>query len=136
MDVGARGPSARQDDVVAGLTAALADLPAGFRHVAGRITNDGALRVIFDVLSESDVMAWRGGDLRRQALQAIEGVDQIVELLNYQRATHVFRRCDGTWTFEALGGPDSVLRLSRIGTEVVLSEIYARAAIAEPETVE
>jgi hypothetical protein len=90
-------------------------------------------RVMFEVISPSELRNWSERDAKRRDLQAVEGAQEIVELYQAERACHVYRRLpDGTWSFEALGGPDAALRLPSVGLEVPLSEIYAFAEIPEP----
>ena len=94
-------------------------------------------RIMFEVISPSELRHWSERDAKRRDLQAVEGAQEIVELYQAERACHVYRRQpDGTWSFEALGGPDAALQLRSVGLEVVLSEIYAFAEILEPEAGE
>jgi hypothetical protein len=90
-------------------------------------------RVMFAVISPSELRNWSERDARRGDLQAVEGAQEIVELNQAERACHVYRRLpDGTWSFEALGGPGAILQLPSVGLEMPLSEVYAFAEIAEP----
>jgi hypothetical protein len=90
-------------------------------------------RVMFEVISPSELRNWSKRDARRRDLQAVEGAQEIVELYQDERACHVYRRLpDGTWSFEALGGPGAILQLRSVGLEVLLSEVYAFVEIAEP----
>ena len=90
-------------------------------------------RVMFEVISPSELRQWRARDARRRDLQAVEGAQEIVELYQAERACHVYRRQpDGTWGFEALDGPDAILRLASVSLEIPLSEIYAFADLPEP----
>jgi Uma2 family endonuclease len=82
-------------------------------------------RVVFEVVSPSELRKWRERDEKRRDLQDVEGVEEIVELYQAEAAVHVYRRAgDGTWPFVAVGGPDAVLRLPSVGLEIPLSEIY------------
>lgn len=91
-------------------------------------------RVSFEVVSPSEIRDWRGRDLKRQHMQAVEGMQEIVELFQEDFAVHVYRlSAEGAWTFEALGGAEAVLRLESVGVSVPLAEIYAFAIIAQPE---
>lgn len=93
-------------------------------------------RVVFEVVSQSEIRDWRGRDLKRQHLQAVEGVKEIVELFQDDFAAHIYRRApEGAWIFEAVGGADAVLRLESLGIEIPLAEIYVVADIAQPDTV-
>jgi Uma2 family endonuclease len=90
-------------------------------------------RVVFDVISKAEGRDWRGRDLKRQHLQAVAGVQDIVELSQDEAAAHVYRLIPGGgWLFEAVSGADAVLRLASIGLKIPLQEIYAVADIAQP----
>ena len=82
-------------------------------------------QVMFEVISPSELRNWTEQDARRRDLQAVEGVQEIVEL--YRRLP------DDTWSFEALGGADAILRLSSVALAIPLSEIYEFADLPEPE---
>lgn len=85
-------------------------------------------RVVFRVVSPSEIRDWRGRDLKRQHLQAVEGVQEIVELCQNTYAAHVYRSLPGgSWAFEAIGGEDAMLRLESIRVELPLAEVYALA---------
>jgi len=88
-------------------------------------------RAAFEVVSPSEIRDWRGRDLKRQHLQSVEGMQEIVELFQDDYACHVYRWDPGSgrWTFEALGGADAVLHLESIGVNVALSDIYALASL-------
>lgn len=91
-------------------------------------------RVMFEVISPSELRNWTERDARRRDLQAVEGAQEIVELYQSERACHVYRcRPDGTWSFEAAGGADAALSLPSVGLAIPLSEIYAFAAIPEAD---
>jgi Uma2 family endonuclease len=85
-------------------------------------------RVSFEVVSPSEIRDWRARDLKRQHLQAVEGMQEIVEIYQDDYACHVYRLSpEGRWTFEALGGAEAVLKLESVGVELKLSEIYQYA---------
>lgn len=91
-------------------------------------------KVSFEVVSPSEIRDWRGRDLKRQHMQAVEGMREIVELFQEDYAVHVYRlSAEGAWTFEALGGAEAVLHLQSVGVAVPLAEIYAFATFAQPE---
>lgn len=93
-------------------------------------------RVMFEVISPSELRNWSERDARRRDLQAVEGAREIVELYQSERACHVYRRiADGTWSFEAVGGAEALLRLSSVGLEIPLAEIYTFAEIPEEQPV-
>ncbi len=65
---------------------------------------------MFEVISPSELRNWTQRDVRRRDLQAVPGAQEIVELYQSERACHVYRRlADGTWSFEARGGPDAAV---------------------------
>jgi hypothetical protein len=41
------------------------------------------------------------------------------------------RQPDGNWTFEAIGGNDAILRLTSVGLEISLEEIYTFADFSD-----
>lgn len=156
--VGHAAPSPEHGAVLFGLSSALAQAmqgkaPAGCRGETGSAAtprtgqrNTARIpdllircgehpRVAFEIVSPSEIRDWRGRDLKRQHLQAVEGLEEIVELFQDDYACHVYRRdaASGRWTFEALGGADAVLRLESVGVELPLSAIYALAFISQRE---
>ena len=89
-------------------------------------------RVAFEVVSPSELRAWRERDRKRSDLQDTEGVTEIVELYQDEMAAHVYRRgADGTWSFGAIGGAEATLELRSVGLEIPLSEIYEFAVLPE-----
>ena len=92
-------------------------------------------RVAFEVVSPSEIRDWRGRDRKREHLQAVEGMQEIVELFQDDYACHVYRRetASGRWSFEALGGAEAILRLESVGAAISLSEIYALASMPDRE---
>jgi Uma2 family endonuclease len=82
-------------------------------------------RVVFEVVSPSALQKMRERDKKRQHLQDVEGIQDIVEIYQLEAAVHVYRRAkDASWQFEAVGGLDAVLRLPSVEIEVPLAEIY------------
>ena len=89
-------------------------------------------RVLFEVISPSEVRNWRGRDRKRRDLQQVEGVAEIIELFQDDYAAHVYRLMPGNpaaWTFEAVGGADASITLASAGLELPLTEIYAFARL-------
>jgi Uma2 family endonuclease len=83
-------------------------------------------KVVFEVLSPSELRQWRSRDRKRLDLQVVEGVREIVEIYQDEYALHVYRLApDGSWDFEAIGGQDATLRLASVGIEIPVAEIYA-----------
>ena len=90
-------------------------------------------RIAFEVVSASELKAWRERDRKRLDLQEVEGVQEIVEVYQDEMAAHVYRKtADGSWAFEALGGPDAALKLASVGLEIPLAEIYEFAPLGGP----
>ena len=82
-------------------------------------------RVTFDVVSPSELLAWRARDRRRQHLQDIEGVREVVEIYQGEPAIHLYRRvAEGDWRFVPVSGLGATLTLESVGLEVPLAEIY------------
>ncbi len=89
-------------------------------------------RVMFEVISPSELRNWSERDAKRRDLQAVEGAQEIVELYQAEQACHIYRhQPDGTWSFEAQGGSDAILQLPSVGLAIPLSEIYAFADLPE-----
>ena len=82
-------------------------------------------RVVFEVISPSELRAWRARNRKRRDLQDVEGVQEIIELYQGEASAHIYRRVsDGRWTFEAVDGLDATLQLTSITIEIPMSEIY------------
>ena len=89
-------------------------------------------RVTFDVVSPSELRAWRARDRRCQHLQDIEGVHEIVEIYQAEAAVHVYRRnAAGEWPFSPVSGLDAVLTLESLDLQIPLAEIYRTVSVAE-----
>jgi Uma2 family endonuclease len=110
----------------AGSGAAPKDQQRGTARIPDAMICCGNLpRVVFEVVSPSELRAWRARDKKLLHLQDVEGVQEIVELYQRQAAAHVYRRVEsGEWSFEAIGGLDATLSLKSVGLEIGLSEIY------------
>ncbi len=92
-------------------------------------------RVVFEVISPSELRAWRARDRKRSDLQDVEGVADIVEIYQDEMAAHIYRReADGTWSFSAVGGPDAVLELRSVALTVPLAEVYEFATMSDRAT--
>jgi Uma2 family endonuclease len=93
-------------------------------------------RVVFEVVSPSEIRHWCMRDRRLLDLQLVEGVSEIVELYQDEYAAHVYRLVpDGSWNFEAIAGRDATLHLASAGIDIPLAEIYA-FAVPQLETDE
>ena len=145
-------PTPEHGAILAGLTGALgralASMPGGCRPETGSAASptgeqsntaripDALVRcnehprVVFEIVSPSEIRDWRARDQQRQHLQSVAGVQEIVELYQDDFAAHVYRlSADGGWRFSALGGPEAVLGLESLGVDVSLSDIYVFATI-------
>ena len=94
-------------------------------------------RVFFEVISPSELRSLRARDLKRRDLQAVEGIEEIVEIFQHEDVCHLYRRNPATdrWTFDFLDDRDAVLRLESVGIDLRLSDIYP-AHPSEQETPE
>ena len=81
-------------------------------------------RVVFEVLSPSELRRWRQRDRKRLDLQDVAGVREIVEIHQAEAAIHLYHRTDDGWTFTTIAGLDAVLTLESVGVEIPLAEIY------------
>jgi len=89
-------------------------------------------RVVFEVVSPSEMRHWRARDRRRLDFQSVEGVREIVEIYQDEYAVHVYRlAADGSWDFEAIGGEDAIVHLPSVEIELPLAEIYEFARPTE-----
>jgi Uma2 family endonuclease len=89
-------------------------------------------RVMFEVVSPSELTHWRARDRKRADLQDVAGVQEIVEFYQDDLAVHVHRRLDdGRWSFTAIGGAAAVLELTSVGLSLPLREIYEFVAPGE-----
>jgi hypothetical protein len=80
--------------------------------------------VLFEVVSPSELEHWRDCDARRGDLQAVAGLQAIVELYQSEMACHVYRRHpDGVWSFDAVDGNCSLLHLPGVGLTIPLGKI-------------
>ncbi len=89
-------------------------------------------RVLFEVVSLSEIRAWRARDRKRSDLQMVDGVEEIIELYQDEMAAHLYRRnADGTWSFSVAGGAEADLDLLSVGISLPLAEIYEFAVLPE-----
>jgi Uma2 family endonuclease len=83
-------------------------------------------RVLFEVISPSELQHKRKWDQKRSDLQAVEGVEEIVEIFQDEMLAHTYRRQGTSWTFESITGPDATIELRSVGTTVPLAALYER----------
>jgi len=86
----------------------------------------GLPRVLFQVISPSELQHKRDWDLKRADLQAVEGVQEIIEVFQDEILVHAYRRQGTVWTFESIAGPDAELALPTVGISVPLAAVYER----------
>lgn len=152
--VAAAAPSPEHAAILAGLTTAIAvrlrGHPDGCRPESGsgavprtRQRNTARIpdasircgehpRVLFEVVSPSEIRAWRARDRKRSDLQIVEGVEEIVELYQDEMAAHIYRRtADDTWSFAVAGGAEANIELRSVGISLPLAEIYEFAVLPE-----
>ena len=84
----------------------------------------GLPRVLFEVLSPSELQRWRERDRKRLDEQDIAGVEEIIEIYQSEPAIHIYRRGSGHWTFEPVDGLEAMLELRSVGLTIPLAEIY------------
>ena len=148
--VGHAAPAPDHGAIIAGLAAALMNrlsaMPPGCRPESGSAAtpqfkqrNTARIpdvmvrcgehpRVGFEVVSPSELRHRRERDLKRKHMQAVEGIQELVEIYQDDFAVHVYRLMPGgSWAFEALDGEDAVLRLESLGIEFPLGDIYVAA---------
>jgi len=89
-------------------------------------------RVLFEVISPSDLRHKRDWDQKRSDLQAVEGVQEIIEIFQDEMLVHAYRRQDSVWTFESIAGADASVTLPSVGIAIPLAALYERV---EPEEV-
>jgi Uma2 family endonuclease len=83
-------------------------------------------RVLFEVISPSELQHKRQWDRKRSDLQAVEGVQEIVEIFQDEMLVHAYRREASGWMFESIAGPDAEVALPSVGIAVPLSALYER----------
>src|SRR5271165_7508966 len=81
-------------------------------------------RVVFEVVSPSELRHKRQWDRKRADLQAVEGVQEIVEIYQDEMLAHAYRRQDAGCVFESIAGPDAEVALPSVGITVPLVALY------------
>jgi Uma2 family endonuclease len=84
----------------------------------------GLPRVLFEVLSPSELRRWRERDRKRLDEQDIAGVEEVIEIYQSEPAIHIYRRESGRWMFEPVGSLEAILELRSVALTVPLAEIY------------
>jgi Uma2 family endonuclease len=83
-------------------------------------------RVLFEVISPSELQHKRQWDQKRTDLQAVEGVQEIIEIFQDEMLARAYRRQDAGWVFESIAGPDAQVALPSVGIAVPLAALYER----------
>jgi len=81
-------------------------------------------RVLFEVVSPSELQHKRQWDQKRADLQAVEGVQEIVEIYQDEMLAHAYRRHGAGWVFESIAGPEAEVALPSVGITVPLAALY------------
>jgi len=88
-------------------------------------------RVVFEVVSPSELRHKRQWDQKRSDLQAVDGVQEIVEIYQDEMLAHAYRRQGDSWVFESLAGPDSAIELRGVGITIPLAALYDRVSLTD-----
>jgi Uma2 family endonuclease len=90
-------------------------------------------RVIFDVVSLDDLIAWQQWDYRRDQLQDVPEVEEIFELYQDQVAAHAYRKTKhSTWQFDSIR-EGAMLHVRSVGISFPLAELYEDVDLAVEE---
>lgn len=81
-------------------------------------------RVLFEVVSPSELQHKRQRDQRRLDLQAIEGVQEIIEIYQDEMLVHASRRQDAGWMFDSIAGPEAEVTLPSVGIAIPLPALF------------
>jgi hypothetical protein len=88
-------------------------------------------RVLFEVISPSELQHKRQWDQKRSDLQAVEGVQEIIEIFQDEMLAHAYRRQEAGWVFEWIAGPEAELALPSVGISVPLAALYERVLFGD-----
>ncbi|MBV9252181.1 MAG: Uma2 family endonuclease [Acetobacteraceae bacterium] len=86
-------------------------------------------RVVFEVVSPSELRHKRRWDQKRADLQAVEGVQEIIEIYQDEMLARAYRRRDAGWEFESISGPEAELALPSAGITIPLAALYERVTL-------
>ena len=87
-------------------------------------------RVMIDVVSPSELHHKRDRDLRRSDLQAVEGVQEIIEIYQDEMLAHAYRRQEAGWVFQSITVAEAEIALPSVGIGVKLAPLYLRVELA------
>ena len=85
-------------------------------------------RVLFEVVSPSELPHKRQWDQKRADLQAVEGVQEIVEIFQDEMLAHAYRRHGTGWVFESIFGSEAHIALPSVGIAIPLAVLYEGAS--------
>jgi len=88
-------------------------------------------RVLFEVISPSELQHKREWDQKRADLQAVEGVQEIIEIFQDEMLVHAYRRHGEVWTFESIAGDNAEIAIPSVGISVPLAAVYERVLPAQ-----
>jgi Uma2 family endonuclease len=83
-------------------------------------------RVLFEVVSPSELQHKRQWDQKRTDLQEVDGAQEIIEIFQDEMLAHAYRRQDAGWVFESISGPEAQVALPSVGISVPLAALYER----------
>jgi Uma2 family endonuclease len=83
-------------------------------------------RVLFEVVSPSELQHKRQWDQKRGDLQSVEGAQEIIEIFQDEMLAHAYRRQDAGWVFESIAGPEAQVALPSVGISIPLAALYER----------
>lgn len=75
----------------------------------------GLSRVLFEVISPSELEHKREWDQKRADLQAVEGVQEIIEVFQDEMLVHAYRRHGAACTFESIGTAEAEVKATERG---------------------
>lgn len=94
-------------------------------HIPDATIRRGKLpRVLFEVISPSELQHKRQWDQKRADLQAVEGVQEMIEIFQDEMLAHAYRRQAAGWVFEPIAGSDATIELPSVGIAVPLAARY------------
>lgn len=88
-------------------------------------------KVLFEVISPSEIEHKQEWDEKRSDLQAVEGVQEIFEIFQDKMLAHAYRRQGDQWIFEPITGPAAAIDIPSVGISVPLAALYDRVIPAE-----
>ena len=83
-------------------------------------------RVLFEVISPSELSHKRQWDQKRADLQAVEGVEEIIEIFQDEMLARAYRRHDAGWFFESISCADAEIALPSVAITLPLAALYER----------